>query len=125
MGRKKYDIRTTYLHSTLYEDDWKKDCGFWITINMECAFDRLVYFNVHKLDWGRAAREWYGHDLWSDITITDRPTLQKLAGKFQARTPEQLLKRMTERFIPDKSFSFDKIMEFLDKKEIAYKHIVQ
>lgn len=124
MGRKKYESRTTWLHSTLYRDDWNKNCGYEITLHLECAFGRVIYFNLHQLDWGSAAREWYGHDLWKDITISDKQALEKLAGKYQARTPEQLLKNMTERFTPYKEYSFDKIREFLDRKEIPYRYLI-
>lgn len=124
MGRK-HDVKTEVLHSTLYEDDKNKECGYDISINMECAFGKVICFNVHKLDWGSAAREWYGHDLWVDIIISDKLALQKLTSKFQARTPEQLIEKMTERFTPCGESSFDEIKDFLDKKGIPYDYNVQ
>lgn len=125
MSRKKYTDRTKTIRRTLYSDDWHKDCGFEITIIVEHVFGRVSYLNIHKLDWGSAAQEWYGHDLWVNLVVDDRLELQKLTSKLQAHTPEEFVDRIKDRFGAYGSSSFDHIHKFLKAKGIECRRIVQ
>ncbi len=125
MGRKRYEPKMDYQGVVIHSDDDSNKYGVEVSLNLASVYNRVRQFNVHQLDWSDMAHEYYGHDLWVDMTITDHAALQLLMSKMQATTPNELLKRMAERFSHYGSDSFGEIRDFFDAKGIEYDYCVQ
>lgn len=125
MGKNRTEPKVYYEGVVIHSDDPSDKFGVEVSLNMESAWRRILRFNVHQLDWSDMAREYYGHNLWVDMTITSYTATKKLMSAMHAATPDELIRKMARRFSRYGSDSFGKIRGFFDAKGIEYDYHVQ
>lgn len=114
----KKTTKTDYYHSTLYNG---KEMPITISIRVESVNHRINFLLVSLHDYGDAAYEHFGCDVFSNLIIEEHEQLQKLASKFQARTAKELVDRITQRFSPHNVRAYKEFALFLIKKQIDFR----
>ncbi len=118
MGKK--TTKTDYYYSSLYKGN---ESPATITMHTQSANHKISQIAVTMHDFSDSAHEHYGCDVYSNIIIDQQEQLQKLAGKFQARTAKELLDRITQRFSAYNSQAYTEFALFLIKKQIDFRSL--
>ena len=110
-----------HYHSVLYKE---RKNSMTVLVRVDSINNQITAVNLTQHDFSNAAQKHYGNDVFTNITINEQQQLQKLASKFQARTPRELVDRITDRFTPYNERAFTEFVLFLIKKNINFQESV-